>query len=231
MNKAVFNWSGGKDSALALHQVMSEKSFQVEALLTTINSHHERVTMHGVRQELIERQAEQIGIPLKKMLVPEQPSMEVYEEEMEKNFLQLKAKGITHALYGDIFLEDLRKYREDQLAKFGMTASFPLWKRDTTKLLKDFLDQGFKTVTVSAQARLGEDFVGKIIDHAFIDELPHDVDPCGENGEFHTFVFDGPLFQSPIPFEIGEKIYREYDTPNQDGEEKAGFWFCDLVIK
>src|SRR5690606_26105595 len=149
-------------------------------------------------------------------------------------------KGYTHSIFGDIFLEDLKKYREDKLAEQGFTAHFPIWKRDTTELIHEFIDLGFKTIVVCVKAELlDESFTGRVIDRDFLKDLPETVDPCGENGEFHTFVFDGPIFSSPVPFEVGEKVYREYRAPKsaddvcKPGDDAKplgmGFWFCDLV--
>ncbi len=231
-NKAYFNWSGGKDSAIALYKALQENNLQIEKLLTSVNSHHKRISMHGVREGLLELQAKSIGIPLMKLYLPEQPDMDTYNQLMRKTVESIKNEGIHQTIFGDIFLEDLRKYREEQLAKVGIKAHFPIWKTDTKSLLKEFLDLGFKTIIVCVKADLlDESFAGRIIDASFFDDLPDDVDPCGENGEFHTFVFDGPIFKQPIPFKIGETIYRSYDAPKDenDSNAKMGFWFCDLL--
>ncbi len=162
--------------------------------------------------------------------------MEEYEEIMSKKISDLKEHGYTHTAFGDIFLEDLRSYREHHFNKLGIVAKFPLWKKNTRTLIKDFLAIGFKAVVVAAKAEyFDETFVGKEIDHNFLNELPQGVDPCGENGEFHTFCFDGPLFSSPVSFEVGKKVFREYDAPNHSNDagcpDKMGFWFCDLLPK
>lgn len=236
--KAIFNWSGGKDSALALHRVLQTGEYEVGKLLTSINTRHQRVSMHGVREKLLEQQANSIGIPLQKLLLPEQPDMRQYNGIMEKTVASLKKEGYTHSIFGDIFLEDLKKYREEQLCGQGIMAHFPIWKEDTRTLIRQFLELGFKTILVCIKSDLlDKDFAGRIIDEAFLRDLPENVDPCGENGEFHTFVFDGPIFRHPIPFDVGEKVYREYKSPEDDkkdsGEEShgktMGFWFCDLV--
>lgn len=237
--KSVFHWSGGKDCTLALYQLLQDREYTVSKLLTSVNTSHGRVSMHGVRTALLEEQARNIGIPLQLMQLPEQPSMQVYNQLMESAMAGLKSEGFTYAIYGDIFLEDLRAYREQQLAAQGFTAHFPLWKRNTTDLLQEFLDLGFKTIVVCAQAsKLGKSFAGRIIDQGFIRDLPKGVDPCGENGEFHTFVFDGPIFKNPVHFSIGEQVYRSYAAPksadNPDkapAEDQMGFWFCDLLPK
>ena len=227
-NKTYFNWSTGKDSALALYHLLKDERFSVEKLVTSVNSHYNRVTMHGLPVSLLIKQAELLNIPLQTINLPEQPSMEDYETIMTQAISSLKAEGFTHSVFGDIFLEDLKAYRETNLSKVGISTVFPLWKRDTKTLITEFLDLGFKAIIVCASAKhLSEDFVGKTLTKELIENLPEGVDVCGENGEFHTFCYDGPIFKTPVPFSIGEKIYREYDTPNTENE-KTGFWFCDL---
>ncbi len=239
--KAVFNWSGGKDSALALYHTLQNQDYAVGSLLTSINGAFKRVSMHGVRETLLEQQAQSLGLPLQKVYLSEKASMEEYNREMGHTMQKLKEEGYTTAVFGDIFLEDLKKYREERLATIGFSAHFPIWKRDTTALLREFLDLGFRTIIVSINAELlDKHFVGRIIDRDFIKDLPKGVDPCGENGEFHTFVFDGPIFSHPINFVKGDIVFREYDAPKQNkpGEnknrhinEKVGFWFCELLGK
>lgn len=243
MKKALFNWSSGKDSALALYKIQQNPEFEINCLLTSVNQQYQRISMHGVRVELLEQQAESIGIPLEIMQIPEMPTMEVYEDVMEKTLEKLKEKGITHSVFGDIFLEDLRQYREDKLATIGFEGVFPIWKIPTQDLIQEFISLGFKTIVVCVNERyLDKSFVGRIIDQQFIDDLPENVDVCGENGEFHTFSFDGPIFKKPIDFEIGEIVYRKYEKPKQDSSNTAcdtndstaydfGFWYCDLVPK
>ncbi len=229
---AYFNWSGGKDSALALYKTLQLDNIKVVKLLTSINAHHQRISMHGVRESLLEQQTSSIGIKLQKLNLPEKPDMDTYNNLMRQTVQDIKAEGIELAIFGDIYLEDLRKYREGQLEKVGINTYFPIWKMDTKDLLKEFLALGFKTIVVCIKAEmLDKSFVGRIIDEQFIDDLPDNVDPCGENGEFHTFVFDGPIFKQPIPFKIGETVYREYDSPKEENHEasKMGFWFCDLL--
>ncbi|MGE5942728.1 MAG: ATP-binding protein [Flavobacteriales bacterium] len=233
--KTYFNWSSGKDSALALYHLLQGERYAVDELITTINSHYNRVSMHGLRKELLLAQTEAINITSNLIELPEMPSMEIYEQKMLETVSRLKNEGFTHSAFGDIFLEDLRIYREEQLAKQNLKAVFPIWKRDTKELINEFLDLGFKTIVVCANSKyFNEDFVGTIIDKNFIDNLPECVDPCGENGEFHTFCFDGPIFKNPIPFTIGEKVYREYDNPNTGDDsicknDKYGIWYCDLI--
>lgn len=233
--KAIFNWSSGKDSALALYKTLKEEQFEVTSLLTSINKEFQRISMHGVHVSLLEKQAESLGFPLIKMEIPKEPTMEEYREIMDKTMSKVKAQGINHSIFGDIFLEDLRKYREDQLQSIGMTGVFPLWKIDTTHLIHEFLDLGFKTiVTCVNETYLDKSFAGRIIDKDFIKDLPENVDPCGENGEFHTFTFDGPIFKTAIDFKIGEIIKKTYPKPQTDDNKETGeyvFWFCDLILQ
>jgi len=242
--KALFNWSSGKDSALALYKILRNPDFTIECLLTSVNQQYQRISMHGVRVELLEAQANSIGLPLKIMQIPEMPTMEVYENVMSETLQEFKKQGITHSVFGDIFLEDLRKYREDKLAQIGFEGIFPLWKIPTPDLIQEFISLGFKTIVVCVNERyLDKSFVGRIIDQDFINDLPENVDVCGENGEFHTFTFDGPLFSNPINFEIGELVYRKYEIPkNENSSDTAcdtntseafdfGFWYCDLIPK
>lgn len=233
--KAIFNWSSGKDSALALYKIQQENHIEVTALLTSINKDFQRISMHGVHVSLLEKQAENIGIPLIKMELPKEPSMEEYREIMSKTMSDIQSLGISQSVFGDIFLEDLRKYREDQLNLIGMEAIFPLWKQDTSDLIHEFLDLGFKTiVTCVNETYLDKIFAGRIIDKDFIQDLPENVDPCGENGEFHTFTFDGPIFKNPVSFEIGETVKKAYPKPKtgpEDEDDEYVFWFCDLILK
>lgn len=233
--KALFNWSSGKDSALTLYKILKDDQFEVTSLLTSINKEFQRISMHGVHVSLLEKQAESLGFPLIKMEIPKEPSMEEYGEIMSKTMNDIKSRGVTHSIFGDIFLEDLRKYREDQLQSIGMKSVFPLWKQNTTDLINEFLSLGFKTiVTCVNETYLDKSFAGRIIDQDFIKDLPENVDPCGENGEFHTFTFDGPIFKNPIAFEIGETVKKTYPKPKSDENdenEEYVFWFCDLVAK
>ncbi|CAA7390072.1 Dph6-related ATP pyrophosphatase [Chryseobacterium fistulae] len=229
--KAIFNWSSGKDSALALYKIFQENTYEITHLLTNINIEYQRVSMHGVPLSLLEKQSESIGIPLLTMKLPKEPSMEEYQEIITKTMNEVKSMGVTHSIFGDIFLEDLRKYREEQLKTMNMKAVFPLWKKNTLDLILEFLNLGFKTIiTCVNEAYLDKSFAGRVIDHDCIKDLPKHVDPCGENGEFHTFTFDGPIFKKPIQFEIGETIKKTYPNPNKQHTEDYVFWFCDLHI-
>jgi uncharacterized protein (TIGR00290 family) len=236
--KSFFNWSGGKDSALALYHAQKDKEHSIEKLLTNINGAHRRISMHGVREDLLEFQARSIGIPLQKITLPEEPSMQEYENRMKEAVEGLHEQKFTHAFFGDIFLEDLKTYREQQLSKVGITCVFPLWKRNTTTLINEFLESGFKTIVVCVNEQfLDKSFCGRIIDKDFLKDLPENVDPCGENGEFHTFVFEGPIFEQPVEFTKGEVVYRKYKAPKQQSDNcfqattanDYGFYFCDLL--
>ncbi len=227
MRSAIFNWSGGKDSAMALYEVLQSKTFEIKSLMTSISDDSKRISMHGVRLELLEAQCKRIGLPLKILRLPSSPEMNVYETELFKIMNRFKSEGIEHSIFGDIFLEDLRNYREKQLQKVNMKGVYPLWEKDTRYLLDRFIDLGFKTIiTAVDESKLDQSFAGRIIDKSFVDDLPKNVDPCGENGEFHTFVFDGPIFKKPITFDKGEVIHKTYSH-----DKEYGFWFCDLIPK
>jgi uncharacterized protein (TIGR00290 family) len=214
----LFCWSGGKDSCMALHELRRDPRYEIAALLTTVTETYDRISMHGVRRILLERQAAALGLPLEIVLIPAACANADYEARMETTLLRWKARGIRRVGFGDIFLQDLREYRERNLARIEMEAIFPAWLRPTDKLVRDFIGLGFRAVTVCVDPRkLRGKFVGREINEEFVMELPASVDPCGENGEFHSFVYDGPGFAEPVQFEIGEKVLRE------------GFWFCDLI--
>lgn len=233
--KAYLNWSGGKDSALALHQVQ-QQGVPAELLFTSINVAYNRVTMHGVRRALLEQQAAALGLPLRIAELPLQPSMQEYNDIMGRNVMQLKEQGFGTAIFGDIFLEDLKKYREEELGKQGIACSFPLWQRDTRQLLEAFISAGFKAIVVCVNgALLDESFCGRLLDASFLADLPAGVDPCGERGEYHSFVFDGPIFRHPVSFSKGAITSRSYPAPKsgddcfkEKPEEDYTFYFCDL---
>lgn len=236
--KAVMNWSGGKDSCLALHYLLQDSNYEIYTLLTSVNAQFQRISMHGVQRELLVQQAACIGLPLRVMEIPEMPSMEVYENVMSTHLTDLKHQGVETSVFGDIFLEDLRKYREDKLKQIGLKALFPLWGKNTTELIHEFIDLGYKTIVVCVNEQfLDKSFVGRVIDRQFMADLPDNVDPCGENGEFHTFVVDGPLFKFPVQYKLGEKVRKTYKAPKcnlDDNSEdrvssESAFWFIDLV--
>lgn len=234
MKKAIFAWSGGKDSSLALHRILEEGEFEILGLLTTLNKEFKRISMHGVREELLDIQAASIGIPLIKMWV-EEGTNEEYEKNMEAVLEEYKAKGITHVIFGDIFLEDLKEYRNKNLAKVGLQGYYPLWKEKTNDLIVEFLALGFKTITCCINDRfLSKNHVGNSITTEWISNLPSQVDPCGENGEFHTFCYDGPIYNKPINIVASEKIYKPLDQKyisKEQGPQTKGFWFSELKPK
>ncbi|MBD0332982.1 MAG: diphthine--ammonia ligase [Chitinophagaceae bacterium] len=231
------NWSGGKDSALCLFRAQLSNQYNITQLLTTVNTVHDRISMHGVRRTLLEAQARSLGIPLKTIELPEQPGMAEYEKCMTEAVQQLKNDGCTHSVFGDIFLEDLKAYREKKLAELDIRCVFPLWKINTRELIKEFVESGFKSIIVCVNEKyLDKSFCGRMIDHSFIQDLPDNVDPCGENGEYHSFVFEGPIFKDKIEFSKGEIVYRKYDAPRSNDTchttitpDQYGFYFCDLL--
>jgi uncharacterized protein (TIGR00290 family) len=216
----LFCWSGGKDSAMALEVLRQDPGLHVTALLTTVTEGYDRISMHGVRRELLLRQAECIGLPLQEVRIPPQCVNPIYEERIRDALLLQKQRGVCRVAFGDIFLQDLREYRERNLAREGMTPLFPIWKRDTRELTREFCVMGFRAIAVCIDSKkLSAEFAGREVDESFFRDLPGHVDPCGENGEFHTFVYDGPIFSRAIPVEQGAVV------------ERDGFYFCDLKEK
>lgn len=232
--KIALFWSGGKDSALALYRLLKEDKYQVVYLVTTINQNFKRISMHGVREELLDQQGHSLDIPLLKMYVDE-ASNSAYEKQLEFVFKKLKSENIFKVAFGDIFLEDLKEYRDQKLLNSGMQGIYPLWKNDTKKLIAEFLSLKFKTITCCVNdAYFSERDAGVEITGEWINNLPGDVDPCGENGEYHTFCYDGPIFKKPVKFTIGEKIYKPLQLNlNDDSPDiiTRGFWFCDLIAE
>jgi len=225
MTRAYMNWSGGKDSALALNRILEDPTHRIQCLLTSMNADADRISMHDVPRQLLEAQAASIGIPLRTLELQQQPPMDAYEQAMREKVTILKAEGCTHAIFGDIFLEDLRRYREEKLESMDLTCIFPLWKVPSAVLMREFLEKGFKAIVVCVNTRwLDKSFCGRLIDETFLQDLPADVDPCGENGEYHSFVFEGPIFSYPIPYEKGDIKFKAYKGP----EGPAKFYFCDL---
>lgn len=226
------SWSGGKDSAFALYHLLQDTRFEVKRLHTTFGESTRRVGMHGISEELIELQAESLGLPLDKIYYPASGDNEAYEKAINSYLDDLTGRGIQHLGYGDIFLDDLRKYREDNLASRGFTAVFPLWKKPTNELAKAFVITGFKTLICAADADLIDKVqVGKDFDRGFLDSLPASVDPCGENGEFHSFCYDGPIFSNPIAISVEKIVEQSYDILLSDGEKgKKHFWFAEVQL-
>ena len=201
----LFCWSGGKDSALALDALRRDARFRIAGLLTTFTEGYDRISMHGVRRGLLQRQAAMLGLPLREVFIPPECVNAQYEARMEDALRAHHAQGVRKVAFGDIFLEDLRAYREHNLARLGMTGLFPLWKRDTRELAGRFVAARFRAVAVCVDTRvLPREFAGRELDASFFHDLPEGVDPCGENGEFHTFVFAGPVFRTPIAVTPGE---------------------------
>ena len=215
----LFTWSGGKDSALALYELQKTGNYEVSALITTLTKDYDRISMHGVRRILLEQQAVSLGYPLKQLAISSTASNEDYEAGMQEILEEYLKMGVNTVVFGDIFLEDLRKYREGNLSRIGMKAVFPLWKRDTSELAHTFMDLGFKAVITCIDSKvLDKEFVGRLYDEQFLSELPSDVDPCGENGEFHSFAYDGPTFRERLLYKLGDVVLRNEQ-----------FYFCDLI--
>ena len=218
--RAWLSWSSGKDSAWSLEVVRAQGEYEVEALLTTVNAEYERVAMHAVRETLLRMQAKCAGIPLVTVPIPNPCPNEAYEKAMAAAISRARSEGITHMIFGDLFLEDIRRYREEKLAGTGITPIFPLWGLDTGRLAGEMVAGGLRALlTCVDPAKLDASFAGRCFDAALLADLPADVDPCGENGEFHTFAFQGPMFQSPICAEPGVVV------------ERDGFIFADAVPK
>lgn len=228
--KVSVSWSGGKDSAFALYTVLQDPSLEVASLHTSFNDELKRVGMHGTPETLIEAQAESTGLPLHKIYIAADTSNQQYEAAMLAFYREQKAAGVEAVIFGDIFLEDLKRYREQLMEKAGLEAIFPLWQQDTSRLIREFLNLKFKTCICAADAKFfGEEAAGTVLDQAFIDALPPEVDPCGERGEFHSFVFKGPVFSTPVPYRKGQTVYKSYSF-GKGTAEKAGFWFADLEM-
>lgn len=216
--KVLLSWSGGKDCALALNEIKKSDKYEIAALLTTVTEGYDRISMHGVRRELLYKQAESLGCDLIEVEIPQQCSNEKYGELMKAMLFKQKELGINKVLFGDLFLEDIREYREKMMAQVEMECLFPLWERNTTELAKEFIEQGFKCVLVCVDTeQLDRSFSGRNYDLQLLSDLPKEVDPCGENGEFHTFVYDGPVFSNPIKIQKGEIVLRD-----------ERFSYCDL---
>ncbi len=213
------SWSSGKDSAWSLHLLQQNPEYQVAGLLTTLNTEFNRVAMHSTRREVLEAQAEAAGLPLRVVPLPWPCSNEAYEAAMRTACDAAIASGVKAIAFGDLFLEDIRRYREERLSGTGLTPLFPVWKLDTHALLREMIEAGVKTRIVCIDPKkLPREFAGRDLDAEFLRDLPEGIDPCGENGEFHTFVYDGPMFRYPIPIESGEVV------------ERDGFIFADVKL-
>jgi uncharacterized protein (TIGR00290 family) len=211
-------WSGGKDSALALAELLASPDYDVRGLLTTVTETYDRISMHGVRRELLRAQAQALNLPLTEISIPPECVNETYQQRMQAACLAYKSQGIHHMAFGDLYLEDIRAYRDEQLAKVEMTAIYPIWGRNTTELAHDFIERRFSAILCCIDpAQISADYCGRDYDEALLSDLPASCDPCGENGEFHTFVHNAPIFSHPIPCTKGEIVLRDK------------FWFCDIV--
>ena len=217
--KVILSWSGGKDSSMAAYHLLASQKYEIAALLTTVTEEYERISMHGVRRELLLRQAESLGIPLHQVMIPKDCSNEIYETRMRAALDHFRAQGISKVAFGDLFLEDLKQYRDERLAQAGMSGLYPIWMRDTDELIRSFIGLGFKAILacVDTQA-IDASFAGREIDQALLRDLPDSADPCGENGEYHSFVYAGPIFSKAIACTAGERVMR---TPR--------FNYCDIV--
>lgn len=217
--RTVVAWSGGKDSAYALYRLLSDERYEVCALLTTLTGGYERVSMHGVRRELLYAQAEALGLPVEPVYIPQGATNAAYEEAMGVAVSRLVAGGIGACAFGDLFLEDVRAYRERMLAGSGLRPVFPLWGMDTAALARTVIREGFRAVIVCVDPRqVAAGLAGRQFDESLLAELPASADPCAERGEFHTFVYDAPHFRAPVPIRRGAVVERE------------GFVFCDLLL-
>lgn len=216
--KAFMSWSSGKDSAFALYEAQRSGMADIVGVLTTVNEVYDRVAMHGVRSALLDRQIAALGLPCIKVPLPSPCPNEIYEARMTEAVAQIKAQRVRHMVFGDLYLEDIRAYREEKLSASGMEGIFPLWKRNTAALAGEMIDSGLVAHIVCLDPkRIDRKFAGRQFDRALLDELPPGIDPCGENGEFHTVVSAGPMFNKPIPITVGETVERE------------GFVFTDVM--
>lgn len=218
MKKTLVSWSSGKDSAWLIYKLRQDPSVEIGALLTTVNESAGRVAMHAVRVELLEAQAEALGLPLWQVFIPSPCSNEIYERAMADAVARAVSQGFSHVAFGDLFLEDVRRYREEKLAGSGLTPIFPLFGANTAALAREMLAAGLRArLTCVDPKQLHRTFVGREFDAALLGDLPPTADPCGERGEFHSFAYDGPMFTRPIPIESGEIV------------ERDGFAFADLT--
>ena len=214
-------WSGGKDCAMALRELLADDAFEVVSLFTTLTEDYGRISMHGVREALLDEQARSIGLPLEKMMIPKDASNEVYESRMWEMLERHRASGISGVAFGDLYLEGIREYREKNMAQVNMEAVFPIWQRDARELAGQFIDDGFRAVITCVDTEaIDGGFTGREFDRRFLADLPAGADPCGEKGEFHSFVYNGPIFDYPVPFTKGDIVLRD-----------NRFAYCDLIPK
>jgi len=217
--KVLLSWSGGKDATLALRELQASREYEVTALLSTVTEEYDRITMHGVRRVLLERQARAVGLPLHTVFISSATTDEEYRAKMREALQRHVDAGVSCVAFGDLFLEDVRRYREENLAQIDLQAVFPLWKRDTTELAHSFVDAGFKAIITCVDGQhLDGSFVGRRFDEQLLADLPPSVDSCGENGEFHSFVYNGPIFSHGVGYTRGATVLRD-----------DRYYFCDLL--
>jgi uncharacterized protein (TIGR00290 family) len=230
MKKVALFWSGGKDSAMALQSVQNNEDFELVALITTLNEEYKRISMHGITEQILDSQCQALGLPVIKMWVPNQPDNNSYEHAFLELCRDLKKQGIEVLAFGDIHLEDLRKYREQLVRRGGLEVFFPLWKIPTAELMNNFITGEFKAITCCINTSvLSKDWIGRILDDNFIADLPDGVDLCGENGEYHTFCFAGPIFKDSIPYQTGELVFKPLKINQVEGRYESGFLFLDII--
>jgi len=219
MESVILSWSGGKDSCMAAYQLLASQKYEIASLLTTVTEGYDRISMHGVRRSLLEQQADSLGVPLHQIMIPKDCPNQIYEARMREAVEHFKTRGITKVAFGDLFLQEVKQYREARLAQAGMTGLYPIWMRDTGELVRTFIGLGFRAILccVDTQA-IDASFAGRQIDQALLRDLPDSADPCGENGEYHSFVYAGPIFKRPIPCRAGETVLRT-----------ARFNYCDIL--
>jgi uncharacterized protein (TIGR00290 family) len=216
--KAILSWSGGKDSSLALYEVTKSKDYEVVSLITTLTKDFGRISMHGVRRQLLLEQAKRLRLPIAEVWIGKGAGNAEYEKQMSDALARSYSDGVRHVIFGDLFLEDIRRYREEKLSRENLSGVFPLWRRDTRRLAAYFVEQGFKAIVCTVDPKaLDPSFCGRDFDAAFLSDLPASVDPCGENGEFHTFVYAGPIFDKEIEVRKGEVVMRDE------------FYFADIL--
>lgn len=227
------SWSGGKDSGLMLHKLMNDERYEIVELHTAISTETDRVSMHGISKDLIRVQAESIGLPIHFIPIAPDSTNANYEKALNEYYSNLKNKGVDHIGFGDIFLEDLKAYRDQLLKENGLKGVYPLWQNQTTSLVKEFLALDFQTLICCAkQSLFPKSICGQVLDHPMINSFDSNIDPCGENGEFHSYVYDGPIFQYPVEVEVGDTIVHTYEHKLSSGELiRTAFEFADISLK
>ena len=218
-DKVIVAWSGGKDAAHSLYELKCREDVEIASLLTTVTEGFDRISMHGVRRSLLQEQARALGYALEEIVIPQSCTNDIYEQRMRQSLEKFQQQGISSAVFGDLFLEEVRAYREERMSRIGMRCIFPLWGNPTAETARRFINLGFRAIAVCVDTQtLSSEFAGREYDESFLKDLPAGVDPCGENGEFHTFVYDGPVFSKPVQVKRGEIVLRD-----------NRFCFCDLT--